>query len=239
MLTGCSSQADPGRYRDFPGIDILTGNKSNTELPAAIQQYIADGTARGVIPHEKGDEFRGTGITRFEEHTRAFVKIQDGCDRFCSYCIIPAARGRSRSRKPDSIEAELRALAANGYREIVLTGINLSDYGKGSELTLADAVRLCENIEGICRVRLGSLEPDHITDTLIEALRSCAKLCGHFHISLQSGSDRTLKAMNRHYTAREYLELCEKLRNSFDGCAITTDIMVGMSSFGKFQKHKK
>lgn len=177
--------------------------------------------------HESGEPLISSGITSFEERTRATLKIEDGCDRFCSYCIIPKARGRIRWKPIDDIKREVNALADNGYREIVLVGINLSAYGKGSDIDLADAISVVSENEKIERIRLGSLEPDHITDDLIEKMAKCEKLCPQFHISLQSGCDKTLKKMNRHYTSDEYFTLCEKLRNSFKDCTLTTDIMVG------------
>ena len=168
-----------------------------------------------------------SGISSFEERTRAILKIEDGCDRFCSYCIIPKARGRVRWKPIKDIKKEVDALTENGFREIVLVGINLSAYGKGSDLTLADAVFAVGENEKVERIRLGSLEPDHITNELIEKLSKCCKLCPQFHISLQSGCDKILKKMNRHYTSDEYYLLCQKLRKEFNDCTLTTDIMVG------------
>ena len=155
------------------------------------------------------------------------MKIQDGCDRFCSYCMIPYARGRCRSKAPDDIRSELAAVAANGVQEVVLSGINLAFYGAEWGMTLADAVEICAGIEGIKRIRLGSLEPEMLTDEQLARLAAVPQMCPQFHLSLQSGCDRTLKAMNRHYTSAEYLELTERIRSFFPECAFTTDIMVG------------
>ena len=167
-------------------------------------------------------------VSGHEGHSRAFIKIQDGCDRFCSYCIIPYARGRSRSASLERVRSVSRAFAANGYREIVLVGINLSAFGKDSgEGDLADAVAAASEPAGIVRVRLGSLEPDHLTPDLLERLSACRKLCGQFHISLQSGCDSVLRRMNRHYTAEEYDSLTQRLRAGFPDCSLTTDVICG------------
>ena len=228
ILTGCASQAEPHIINDLPEVDIFMGNRSNTKIVEALNEYIEKKqrlTKR--TEHLTGDEFCGTGISRFDEHTRAFLKIQDGCDRFCSYCLIPTARGRSRSKKLEDIDAELKTLSENGYSEIVFVGINLSDYGKNTPYSLPDALRLAEKYDGIKRVRLGSLEPDHITDEMIDQFKTLTKLCPQFHISVQSGCNKVLKAMNRHYTAEEYEHLANKLRETFSDATITTDVLVG------------
>lgn len=228
VLTGCASQAEPQIAEDLPEVDILMGNRSNTLIVEAINKFLnSKEHVCNYIDHKTGDSFVGTGISRFDGHTRAFLKIQDGCDRFCSYCLIPYARGRSRSKSLDAIDNELKALAENGYKEIVFVGINLSDYGKNTPYDLADALKLAEKYDNIKRVRLGSLEPDHITDNMIERLGSISKLCPQFHISVQSGCDNVLKAMNRHYSADYYEKLCKKLREVFEDATITTDILVG------------
>ncbi len=228
ILTGCASQAEPHIIEDLPEVDIFMGNRSNTQIVEALEEFF--NTRQKLtkrIEHKTGDEFIGVGISRFDGHTRAFLKIQDGCDRFCSYCLIPTARGRSRSKSLDDIDRELKTLAVNGYREIVFVGINLSDYGKNTPYSLPDALRLAEKYYGIKRVRLGSLEPDHITDEMISELKTITKLCPQFHISVQSGCDSVLKAMNRHYTAEEYEHLANKLRETFPNATITTDVLVG------------
>ena len=228
VLTGCMPQSFPEMAEKLLEADIVLGNKNNKILVSSLNEYFgASCRVLHMEQHESGEPLISSGITSFEERTRATLKIEDGCDRFCSYCIIPKARGRIRWKPIDDIKTEVEALANNGYREIVLVGINLSAYGKGSDLDLADAISVVNENEKIERIRLGSLEPDHITDELIEKMAKCKKLCPQFHISLQSGCDKTLKKMNRHYTSDEYFALCEKLRKSFKSCTLTTDIMVG------------
>lgn len=229
VLTGCASQAEPDVImNDLPEIDILMGNRNNTNIVNVLQKYFENRTRLNAhICHSRDDAFLGTGITKFDGHTRAFLKIQDGCDRYCSYCLIPYARGFSRSKALEDIDNELRVLNENGYKEIVFVGINLSDYGKGTNNSLPDALQLAEKYDNIKRIRLGSLEPDHITREMIEKLGKITKLCPQFHISLQSGSDSVLKKMNRHYTADEYKTLTENLREVFPDATITTDILTG------------
>ncbi len=228
ILTGCASQAEPQIINDLPEVNILLGNKTNTNILEALNEYLNNNQLiNGYSEHKTGDEFKGCGITRFDGHTRAFLKIQDGCDRFCSYCLIPYARGRSRSKSLENIDRELKTLSENGYKEIVFVGINLSDYGKNTPYSLPDALKLAEKYDGIERIRLGSLEPDHITDDMIEKLGEITKLCPQFHISVQSGCDNVLKKMNRHYTSFEYENLVKKLRETFKYTSITTDILVG------------
>ena len=228
VLTGCASQAEPDELRKLGEVDIFMGNRTNCDIGKALNTYYnTHARVDAFVPHKTGDEFTGTGITHFEGHTRAFLKIQDGCDRFCSYCLIPYARGRSRSKRLEDIDRELYQLNENGYNEVVFVGINLSDYGKGTEYSLPDALLLAEKYGNIKRVRLGSLEPDHITDETIERLGKLTKLCPQFHISVQSGSDGVLKAMNRHYTAADYEHLAAKLRTTFREATITTDMLAG------------
>ncbi len=230
VLTGCMPQAYPEKAKGLYEADIVIGNKNNDTLPCALKEFF-DKKERlvNIELHENHDPFRGTLITNFQNRTRAFLKIQDGCNRFCTYCIIPTSRGRSRSKKLEDIKIELDAIAAKGYKEVVLVGINLSSYGRDIGEKFTEAVKLACNTKGIERVRLGSLEPDHITDEVIDELTKLDSFCPQFHISLQSGCDNTLKRMNRHYTAEEYYNLCQKLRSSFDDTTITTDIMVGFS----------
>lgn len=228
VLTGCMPQSFPKMAQDLTEADIVLGNKNNKLLSSSLDEYFsASCRVLHLEQHKQGEALVSTGISDFEERTRATLKIEDGCDRFCSYCIIPKARGRVRWKDIEDIKQEVNALADNGYREIVLVGINLSAYGKGSDLDLSDAIFAVSENEKIDRIRLGSLEPDHITDELIEKLAKCEKLCPQFHISLQSGCDKILKKMNRHYTSDEYFHLCNKLRSSFKDCTLTTDIMVG------------
>ncbi len=230
VLTGCVPQAYPEKANELVEADIVIGNKNNQVLFDVLEEHFKKGCRIfRVDEHKKGDLFCGNTITSFEERTRAYVKIQDGCNRFCSYCVIPYSRGRVRSKPVEEIRKEITALAEKGYKEVVLVGINLSSYGSDIKKTFPEAVKAANDVEGIVRVRLGSLEPDHLTDEVIEALSECEKLCPQFHISLQSGCDKTLKSMNRHYTAEEYRHLAKKLRDSFDDCTLTTDIMVGFA----------
>ncbi len=230
ILTGCMPQAYQKKSEELLEADIILGNKTNHSLLKVLKQY-SENPCRiiNVESHKTGDKFYSDGISDFDDRTRACVKIQDGCNRLCSYCIIPYSRGRVRSKPLDELKKELYTLAQNGYKEIVLVGINLSSYGSDIGLTFPDAVKVAENTEGILRIRLGSLEPDHLTDEVIEELSKCKKLCPHFHLSLQSGCNSTLKRMNRHYTAEEYKAICKKLRSQFENCTITTDVMVGFA----------
>ena len=230
MLTGCMPQAFPDEATEIYAADIVLGNHSNNRLCDAIDEFLE--TKRRVViidEHKKGDLFDTPPIDKIEERTRAYLKIQDGCNRFCSYCIIPTARGRERSKPLDDIKNEVSTIAKMGHKEIVLVGINLSAYGNDIGATLCDAVDVVCAVEGIERVRLGSLEPDIFTDEMMARLKNQPKFCPQFHFSLQSGCDETLKRMNRHYDTEFYRNLIERVRNSFDNAAITTDIMVGFA----------
>ncbi|MBR3954703.1 MAG: tRNA (N(6)-L-threonylcarbamoyladenosine(37)-C(2))-methylthiotransferase MtaB [Clostridia bacterium] len=227
VLTGCYPQAFPEEAAQTVA-DIVTGNRSNIKIVELIFSFLQTGKrVIAVEDHEKNETYTEFAIDDFSGHTRAFIKIQDGCNRFCSYCIIPYARGRSRSRKLEDIEAELKTLASKGYREVVLTGIDLSVYGADIGCDLADAVTLAQSIDGIDRIRLGSLEPDKMTGMQLSRFADCDKFCPQFHLSLQSGSDAVLKRMNRHYTSTEYANLCEQIRTQFADAVITTDIITG------------
>ncbi len=227
VLTGCMPQAFPEDAKKLTEADIVLGNKNNQLLFDLIKDYLSK--AERVIDidiHKTGDSFVPCKIKNFEGRTRAIVKIEDGCDRFCSYCIIPYSRGRVRSKKLCDLKEEFDSLLNHGFCEVVLVGINLSSYGKDTGDSMCDVVELADKI-GFKRIRLGSLEPDHITDEVIERLAKVKSFCPQFHISLQSGCNKTLKTMNRHYTTEEYFELCEKLRKAFSDTTLTTDIMVG------------
>lgn len=226
VLCGCMSQAYPDTAFDLPEVDIVLGNSVRADLLPKLEEFFAEKQRICCVPPHTS-VYEPMEIDAFQGRTRAFVKIQDGCNRFCSYCIIPYARGRVRSRQPQDITAELTRLAANGYKEVVLVGINLTAYGQDIGLTIADAVDAACAVEGLERIRLGSLEPDFITDEVIARLKAQPKLCPQFHLALQSGCDATLKRMNRHYTTEEYADLCDRLRRHFPHCAITTDVMVG------------
>ncbi len=231
VLTGCVPQAFPDEATDLCGhADIILGNNNNYAIVENINKLLEQKERECIVninQHTSDISYRGGIIKEFSGHTRAFVKIQDGCNRFCTYCAIPYARGRSRSKPINMISEELRNLASSGFKEVVFVGINLSAYGREIGLSLADAVILAENTDGIERIRLGSLEPDHITDEMLAVFASCKKFCPQFHISLQSGCDSVLKRMNRHYTSEEYLKLVKSIRNTFDESSITTDIIVG------------
>lgn len=219
-----------------PCIDIVIGNNKKKDLVAMLNEYFEkkDAQVRPVVEeiidinHTK--EYEELKVLNPQEHTRAYIKVQDGCNQFCSYCIIPYARGRVRSRKKEDVVREVAALAQNGYQEVVLTGIHLSSYGvdrpeeKEDLLSLILAVHA---VEGIRRIRLGSLEPRIVTEEFARTLAGLEKICPHFHLSLQSGCDATLKRMNRRYTSGEYYEKCMLLRKYFDDPALTTDVIVG------------
>ncbi len=226
VLCGCFPQSYEKEARQTEA-DIIIGNTSKADIAFLVGEHLKNRQRMvhiNPMPREFCERSAGTDLDR----TRAFIKIEDGCDRFCTYCIIPTARGRVRSRQLCEITKQAEIAAAGGHKEIVLTGINLSCYGQELGLTLADAVRAAE-VEGIERIRLGSLEPDMMTDSEIEKLKQCKRLCPHFHLSLQSGSDNVLKLMRRRYTTEEYRRVCENLRAAFPDCAITTDIMVGFA----------
>lgn len=228
ILTGCMPQAFPKDAEKLEQADIVLGNKNDNDILDLINKHAAQkNRIIRLNEHQNGEKFAPCSVRAFGGRVRAFVKIEDGCDRFCSYCIIPKSRGRVRSKPLEDLKQEVTDLAANGIKEVVLVGINLSAYGKGTDFNIADAVETCAGVDGISRIRLGSLEPDHITDSIISRLSTVHKFCPQFHISLQSGCNKTLKNMNRHYTAEEYEELCNKLRAAFKDCSLTTDVMVG------------
>ena len=228
VLCGCWPQAFPQQAAQS-GAHVVAGT-ARKALPQLVARALQTGQqVVEVAPHTKGEAFEPMQATAMEGHTRAFVKIEDGCDRFCSYCMIPYARGRVRSKPLQDLAAEIEFLAQQGFREVVLTGINLSSYGKGEGFDLLDGVKTAAAVKGIERVRLGSLEPDLTDDRLIEGLAAEKKFCPQFHLSVQSGCNATLRRMNRRYTADEYLTLCQKLRKAFDLPAITTDLMVGFA----------
>lgn len=231
ILTGCMPQAFPKQAQELEQADIILSNKNNDDILNLINEYnITHNRTVKIEKHQTGDEFSSCKISHFNERIRAFVKIEDGCDRFCSYCIIPMSRGRVRSKSLDELKEEIETLAKNGIKEVVLVGINLSSYGKGQNFNIVDAIRICNENENILRIRLGSLEPDHITDEIIEGMAKYEKFCPQFHISLQSGCDKTLKEMNRHYNSAEFKELCDKLRSVFPDATLTTDVMVGFNN---------
>lgn len=227
-LMGCFPQAFPEDAEALAEADVVTGTRNRSAMVEAVQEHLQ--TRRRIVritPHDRDEPFEHLRSVSFAERTRGFIKIEDGCDRFCTYCIIPMARGPVRSKPPEELAAECKALAEEGHKELVLVGINLSSYGREFSLRLPDAVRIAARTEGIERVRLGSLEPELLTDEDIAILASLPEFCPQFHLSLQSGSDATLRRMNRHYTTAEYADLVARLRQVFPDCAITTDVMVG------------
>lgn len=231
ILTGCMPQAFPDEKDNFKECDIVLGNAKRKELIPAIERYLTEHHSFVSISQhlQKGEKFEDLSVSSLGEHTRAFIKIEDGCNRFCSYCIIPYARGRVRSKALDKLKQEIKKVALNGYKEVVLVGINLSAYGLNEDFDLADAVECACSVEGIERVRLGSIEPEQMDDELIKRLAAQEKFCPQFHLSLQSGCDKTLRDMNRHYDTAEYANIVSKLRSAFDNSSMTTDVMVGFA----------
>ncbi len=230
VLTGCMPQAYPEKSAELQQADIVLGNSSRQELPREVERYLSTGERIvNVHKYTKSSDFEQVCVSEFEERTRAFIKIEDGCHRYCSYCIIPYARGPVRSKPMDVLKREVEHLAAHGYKEIVLVGINLSAYGSDIGLHLCDAAECVCSIDGVERVRLGSLEPERMDRESIERLSRLKKFCPQFHLSLQSGCDATLRRMHRHYTADEYRRIVSDLRSTFDNCSITTDVMVGFA----------
>ncbi len=228
VLTGCMPQATPDIIKKIPEADIVTGTKERGRLPELVTQFLDEKhQIINIHQYEKEDEFEKIVCGDFNNKTRAFVKIQDGCNQFCTYCIIPYARGRCRSKPIEMLKEELSNLAQSGIKEIVLVGINLAFYGKEFGIRLIDAVEECSRIEGVERIRLGSLEPEVISNEDLLRLSNIPQFCPQFHLSLQSGCDRTLKSMNRHYNCEEYYNLVLNIRKIFPECSITTDIMVG------------
>lgn len=229
IVTGCMTQAFPSQASSLDA-DIIIGNKGYSRLPLLLNEFVK--THKRIVaiqPHLSDDKFEASEISQFNERTRAYLKIEDGCNRFCSYCIIPTARGRVRSKPIDCIRQEAGMLAKAGFCEIVLVGINLSAFGRDIGAELCDAVSAINDIDGIKRIRLGSLEPDQISDKTLDFLSHCEKFCPQFHLSLQSGCDKTLAAMNRHYDTAFYYELITRIRSKFDVPSITTDVMVGFA----------
>lgn len=228
IAAGCYAQAAGTDLLKDGAVDLVIGNNEKAALPEILQVWEEghEGSRLHDLTHEK--RYENLQVSRTSEHTRAYVKIEDGCDQFCSYCIIPYVRGRVRSRELTDIAAEIKRLADNGYREIVLTGIHLDSYGSDlGDTDLLTVIEAAAKIDGIERIRLGSLEPRIMTEEFVRGLAAVDKLCPHFHLSLQSGCDETLRRMNRKYDARQFRECCERLRRYFDDPALTTDVIVG------------
>ncbi len=230
VLTGCMVQAFPEVSNSLTEADIILGNKDFSNIVCLVDKFIATKQRQfEYSKHNIGDKYITPSINDFEERTRAYMKIEDGCDRFCSYCIIPYSRGRVRSKPLNEIETEAKALADKGFCEVVLVGINLSAYGKNEDFNICDAVERISKIDGIKRIRLGSLEPDHISDGMLKRFKAVDKFCPQFHLSLQSGCDETLKRMNRKYDTAFYRDLVNRIRKIFIDPSITTDVMVGFA----------
>ncbi|MDE7299960.1 MAG: tRNA (N(6)-L-threonylcarbamoyladenosine(37)-C(2))-methylthiotransferase MtaB [Lachnospiraceae bacterium] len=240
VAAGCYVQAAEQQVREDCAVDVLVGNQQKREIVALVLEYLEGRRARQLADVSREREYEELGFSAAQEKTRAFIKIQDGCNQFCTYCIIPFARGRIRSRREEEILAEAERLTAQGYREIVLTGIHLSSYGfeaypekqrfelriPGEQAPLLALIRKLDRVPGLERIRLGSLEPRIITEELAAELAG-TKVCPHFHLSLQSGCDATLARMNRRYNTQDYRESCGILRRHFENPAITTDVIVG------------
>lgn len=231
VAAGCYVESEKytgGKVDD--AIDIVIGNNCKKDLLDILEAYEEGNCSEAVIDINHTKEYEELSLNRTAEHTRAYVKVQDGCNQFCSYCIIPYTRGRVRSRKSQDVYEEVKRLAEAGYHEVVLTGIHLSSYGVDlEEENLLTLIEKIHEVEGIERIRLGSLEPRIMSEEFVEAIAKLPKLCPHFHLSLQSGCDETLKRMNRKYTAEEYYEVCKRLRKFFDNPALTTDVIVGFA----------
>lgn len=238
VAAGCYVQALGNAGKSEDGVDIIVGNNKKNNIVEILDAYFQEHPEKQVqelIDINHTNEYEDLHLSRTAEHTRAYLKVQDGCNQFCTYCIIPYARGRVRSRAKNGVVEEVRTLAENGYKEIVLTGIHLSSYGidfekeNGETDDLLSLIRAVHEVDGIERIRLGSLEPRIITEEFADALANLPKVCAHFHLSLQSGCDATLKRMNRRYDAAEYEEKCHILRKYFKNPALTTDVIVGFA----------
>ena len=230
VAVGCYVQASKDTLEEDSAIDLVIGNNKKNQIVEILEEHFGNNDLREtLVDIGKEKEFEELSIGAAGEKTRAYIKVQDGCNQFCSYCIIPYARGRVRSRKLDEVVKEVNRLVGEGYKEIVLTGIHLSSYGIDFEedITLLTLIQTVSTIDGLKRIRLGSLEPRIITEEFVDTLKENDKFCPHFHLSMQSGCTETLKRMNRRYTAEEFYEKCELIRSRFETPAITTDVIVG------------
>ena len=244
VATGCYVQTGGDKLEKDEAIDLVLGNNQKINIVEALAEYAENKPGHGshVIKINQTKEYEDLSIDHTAEHVRAYIKVQDGCNQFCTYCIIPYARGRVRSRNIESVLKEVHSLAEKGYKEVVLTGIHLSSYGvdfpEEKKETLLSLIRAVHEIEGIQRIRLGSLEPGIVTREFAEGIAALPKVCPHFHLSLQSGCDETLERMNRRYRSGEYRERCELLREVYENPALTTDVIVGFpqESEEEFQK---
>ncbi len=228
VVTGCYAQTAPDEVLAIEGVNLVIGTKDRKNIVSLVENLRPEENINYVSDIMSNHEFEELQIKRYSNRTRAFIKVQEGCNQFCSYCIIPYARGPVRSRPIDEVLAEVRELAANGFKEIILVGIHIASYGSDqNNVTLADLILAVDKIDGIERIRLSSIEPMTLNQTFIDSIKPAKKLCHHFHISLQSGCDETLRRMNRKYTTAQFKEIVDGLRAAFSDAAITTDIMVG------------
>ena len=229
VATGCYAQVASEEVAKIEGINIVIGTKNRSEIVETVENYVDENGVVNNVSDIMGEkEFEPLQISRLTNRTRAYIKIQEGCNRYCTYCIIPYARGPIRSRKPEEVIEEVKKLAENGFKEVVLTGIHVASYGLDlGNITLADIIEKVHSVNGIERIRFSSMEPLAIDDDFVARMAKLPKVCDHYHLSLQSGCNRTLKRMNRKYNAEQYAEACERLRNAFPNVAITTDIIVG------------
>ncbi len=229
-VMGCYSQTAPDEVLDIDGVNLVLGTKDKASVINLLENIDNTTKLNAVESVKDNHTYENLTVRRCMDRTRAYIKIQDGCSQFCSYCIIPYARGPVRSREEEDIINEVKTLANNGYKEVILTGIHAASYGKDLKNTnLAKLLNKIDKVQGIRRIRLSSIEPMTLNRQFVEDIKDCKKLCPHFHISLQSGCDETLKRMNRHYTTDQFCEIVEGLREAFPECAITTDIMVGFA----------
>ena len=227
VAAGCYVQAAGTELEEDSAIDIIIGNNRKKDLVSILEHYERSAVQESLIDINHTKEYEKLSLEKTVEHTRAYLKVQDGCNQFCSYCIIPYARGRVRSRRKEEVVEEVKTLAGNGCKEVVLTGIHLSSYGIDHGSTLQELILAVHEVAGVERIRLGSLEPGIITEDFVKTLSALPKFCPHFHLSLQSGCDATLKRMNRRYTSGEYYEKCILIRKYFKHPALTTDVIVG------------
>ena len=232
VAAGCYAQADTEKLKEDNAVDLILGNNQKTQIVEVLEEYEKEHSKQvQVIEINHTKEYEELSIEQTAEHVRAYIKVQDGCNQFCTYCIIPFARGRVRSRKIADVLKEVETLASKGYKEVVLTGIHLSSYGvdfpKEERESLLSLIQAVSKVAGIQRICLGSLEPRIITEEFLEGIVATGKVCPHFHLSLQSGCNKTLKNMNRRYSAQEYAEKCELIRKYYPAPALTTDVIVG------------
>ena len=227
VAAGCYVQAAGTELEEDSAIDIIIGNNRKKDLVSILEHYERSAVQESLIDINHTKEYEKLSLEKTVEHTRAYLKVQDGCNQFCSYCIIPYARGRVRSRRKEEVVEEVKTLAGNGCKEVVLTGIHLSSYGIDHGSTLQELILAVHEVAGVERIRLGSLEPGIITEDFVKTLSALPKFCPHFHLSLQSGCDSVLKRMNRKYTTQDIREKCKAIREHFQYPALTTDIIVG------------